>query len=58
MGIRLKTPSTTFIAIRFCKIDIGINFDKRLKRRARIKFAAGPLAPTKEMSLFGLFRLQ
>jgi hypothetical protein len=63
IGIRLNIPKTTFITIRFPKMklaikDGGICLDTILKINAKIKFAAGPAAPTQIISLLGFFRAQ
>lgn len=63
IGMRLKTPSKTFIMIKFSKIKVifafkGANFNGILRIKASIKFASGPLKPTQIISLLGFFKAQ
>lgn len=63
MGIRLKTPNTRFMTIKFTIIKLktkgkGIIFNKIDNTNARIRFDKGPLAPTQIISLFGFFNAQ
>jgi hypothetical protein len=42
--------------IKFIWLDIGINLNSKLKRKAKIKFTKGPLAPIQIMSLLGFLK--
>ena len=61
IGIRLKTPKTTFIMIRFSTIKFicegkCMDLNTILKIKAKIKFTKGPLAPIQMISLLGFLR--